>query len=80
MTDFIDRDLAANPITAQEAIDLYRAEMFELSLAKPEVISEASRMLEAAGDYADADDIHARYDAEVEEVRIMVREALAEFC
>ena len=70
----IDRDFDAQPITAAEAISLFKFEQFELALATPAVIEEAARNAEAEGFFHIASDIGSRYDDYQEELRCMAAE------
>lgn len=67
----IDRDFELEPITAVEAISLFKNEMMELALASPSVIEEASNLAEAEGSFDIVSDIVARYEDYQEELRCM---------
>ena len=75
MTDLnLDRDFDAEPITAPEAITLFKRELFELALATPDVIEEAADLAESEGFFHIASDIGSRYDDYQEELRCMMAE------
>jgi hypothetical protein len=69
-----ERDYSKNPITAEEAIELFLSESFDLALATQAVIDEASAIAEDRGMFYVADSIGSRYDDYQEELRCMLEE------
>lgn len=74
VTNYETRDYAAQPLTAIEAIELFRAESFWLAMATEAVIEEAAELADHHGDDHIASDIHARWDDYQEELRCMAAE------
>lgn len=74
MTD--NRNFEENPVTVQEAIEMFLNEDSNLALATEEVIEEASDLAEHIGLDHVASDIGSRYDDYQEELRCMLEEFL----
>lgn len=61
-----DRDYGKNPMTAREAIYCFEQEMFELVMAGQPALRAAAKVV--------GDDIHARHDDYLEELRCLMAE------
>ena len=69
----------AKIFSVQVAMRLFKEESMDLALCHENMIRGASEAFEAAGDYAAANDIWARYEDYKEELEIMMADAMAEF-
>jgi hypothetical protein len=70
----IDRDFETNPITPQEAIELFFQESSDLAIASLKTLEAAAWELEREGFFHAATDIQARWQDYQEELRVMLLE------
>jgi hypothetical protein len=72
--------MTAKIFSVETAKRLFKDESDDLVLCHENMIKAASAAFEADGDYASASDIIARYEDMQETMRIMIAQAIAEFC
>ena len=69
----------AKIFSVQTAMRLFKEESSDLALCHENMIEGASKAFEAAGDYASANDIWARYYDCKEELDYLLADLMAEF-